>query len=327
MATKKVKKEKPKLHLRNKNREQYDLKAMTLASPELSDHIQPNRLGADSINFSDPVAVKSLNRAILKHYYGIAYWEFPDENLCPPIPGRADYIHHVADLLRADNFGNIPTDKKVTCIDIGVGASCIYPIIGVVEYQWNFIGTDIDGKSISSAQNIVNSNPNLKGKVICCVQSHPKSVFRGIIQKADKIDVTICNPPFHASIEDAIKGTRRKVKNLTGHKENTPKLNFSGNHNELVCQGGEAQFISNMITESAQFAKQCFWFTTLVSKESNLKRTYKALSKHKPEEIRTINTKAGNKSSRIVAWTYLTANERKTWRSDKWNKKLPKKKA
>ena len=317
MSTNRNSEEKLNLHVRNKNRTQYDLEAMAVSVPELKNYIQPNKLGANSLNFSDPNAVKTLNKTILNYYYGIEYWEFPKENLCPPIPGRAEYIHHLADLLSENNANGIPTGKGVKCLDIGTGASCIYPILGVTEYEWDFIASDIDPKSIKSAQNIVDSNPSLKGKVSCRIQKNPQFIFRGIIEKGERIDLTLCNPPFHSSIEEALKGTRRKVKNLTGKKAVQPKLNFSGNINELVYEGGEIQFIANMISESKEFAKSCFWFSVLVSKEANLKKIYKLLNENAPSEIRTIKVKTGNKSSNIVAWTFLTATERRLWQEDK----------
>lgn len=320
MSSDKRQKEKTRLHSRNKNRERYDLKALTTVNPELVNYVKPNKYGEDSVDFSNPVAIKELNKALLNHYYGIEYWDFPDENLCPPIPGRADYIHQVADVLSENNFGTIPIGDKITCLDIGVGASCIYPIIGVAEYGWKFIGSDIDPKSIATAKHIVNSNASLKGKIDCRLQENRKDVFYGIINREDKIDFSICNPPFHASLEDAQKGTRRKVKNLTGKKENNPTLNFAGIGSELICDGGEAKFIQNMIRESKKFSKNCFWFSTLVSKQSNLKGIYKSLEIIDANQIRTIPMGSGNKSSRIVAWTFLTKEERKEWRETKWKK-------
>jgi len=318
MSLKKNKQEKARLHSRNKNRERYDLKALTNAIPELKKYVKPNKFGVDSVDFSNLHAVKLLNKAILKHYYGIESWEFPNENLCPPIPGRANYIHHIADLLGESNFGAIPFGDKITCLDVGLGASCIYPIIGVTEYDWKFIGSDIDPKSIASAQNIVNSNSSLKGKIECRLQKNPIDVFRGIIGKEDKIDLTICNPPFHSSIEDAQKGTRRKIKNLSGKKVKTPELNFAGIGNELICDGGEYQFIQNMIRESKKFSKNCYWFSTLVSKQSNLKGIYKVLEKIEANQIKTIPMGTGNKSTRIVAWTFLSREEQKEWRETRW---------
>ena len=311
---------KKSLHVRNKNRERYDLGALISAIPQLRDYVVPNKFGEDSVDFTNPIAVKLLNKALLNHYYGIKNWEFPDENLCPPIPGRADYIHYMADVLAENNFGTIPTGDTITCLDIGVGANCIYPIIGVTEYGWNFIGSDIDQKSVESAQAIANANPSLKDKIECRWQKNSKDFFYGIVEKEDKIDVSICNPPFHSSTEDAQKGTRRKVKNLTGEKVKSPTLNFSGVNNELIYEGGEHKFIHNLIRESKKFASNCLWFSTLVSKKSNLKGIYKALENSEVSQIKTIPIGTGNKSSRIVAWTFLSKADQKAWRENRWGK-------
>ncbi|MBU3025684.1 23S rRNA (adenine(1618)-N(6))-methyltransferase RlmF [Zobellia galactanivorans] len=318
MSSEKKPKEKARLHVRNKNRERYDLEALKTVQPELKGFIKPNKFGVESIDFSNPRAVKLLNKALLNHYYGIENWEFPDENLCPPIPGRADYIHHIADVLGDTNAGNVPSGNKITCLEIGVGASCIYPIIGVTEYGWNFIGSDIDPKSIVSAKHIVNSNPSLKGKVECRLQKSARDIFRGILSPDEKIDLVICNPPFHSSMEEAQKGSRRKIKNLSGKKVKTPKLNFSGIGNELIYDGGEARFIENMIWESRKFNKNCYLFSTLVSKESNLRRIYKLLEKVEAHSIKTIPMGTGNKSSRIIAWTFFSEEAQKEWVASRW---------
>ncbi len=310
--------EKSTLHPRNKNRGKYDLHALTNSIPELKSHIISNKYGKKSIDFSNPIAVKTLNRALLIHHYGIKTWMFPNENLCPPIPGRADYIHHMADLLSENNFGKIPIGEAITCLDIGLGASCIYPILGVTEYNWKFIGSDIDPKSIASAKNIINENPMLKYKIECRLQKDSNAIFQGILEKEDLIDLVICNPPFHASIEDAQKGSRRKIKNLSGERMKIPKLNFSGIRNELICKGGEQQFIQNMINESEIFSKRCFWFSTLVSKQSNLKGIYKSLENRNIKQLKTIRMGTAHKSIRIVAWTFLSSDEQKEWRETKW---------
>jgi 23S rRNA (adenine1618-N6)-methyltransferase len=318
MPTERSNQEKTTLHPRNKNRERYDLSALIIAVPELANYVKPNKFGDDSVDFASPVAVKLLNKALLKHYYGIQYWEFPDANLCPPIPGRADYIHYMADLLKESNFGRMPTGEKIKALDVGVGASCIYPMLGVTEYGWKFMGTDIDKKSIDSAKAIVNANDQLKENIKCWLQNNPRYFFEGIISTEEKFDLTFCNPPFHASAEDAKSGTERKVKNLTGKSEKTAELNFAGVSNELVTQGGESKFISDMIFESRRFGKNCFWFSTLVSKQSNLKGIYKSLEKTGAVQIQTILMGTGNKSTRIVAWSFLSKEEQKVWRETRW---------
>jgi 23S rRNA (adenine1618-N6)-methyltransferase len=298
------KEQKSQLHPRNKNVNRYDLSALISAKPELKKHIQPNKFGEDSIDFSDPQAVQFLNSAILSHYYGIKNWDFPAQNLTPPIPGRADYIHHIADLLSEGNSGKVPTGNKITCLDIGVGASCIYPIIGATEYGWNFIGADVDPLSIASAEKIVKANTSLKGKVELRLQPNPLNIFFGVINKEDKIDVTICNPPFHSSKEEALKGTRRKVKNLSGKNTKNPQPNFAGISNELIFKGGEYVFIHNMIKESKAFTKNVKWFTTLVSKKSNMKGILNSLEKIGAKQVREIPMGTGNKITRVVAWSF-----------------------
>ena len=315
-------KEKEKLHPRNQHKERYDFVALIKSCSELGEFVKPNIHGDDSIDFANPDAVKWLNKAILKHYYGINYWDIPENYLCPPIPGRADYIHHISDLLRTSNYGKIPTGQNVKCVDIGVGANCVYPIIGIKEYDWSFIGSDVDPISIESAQKIIDSNENLLSKIELRLQPAKNDVFRNILNEEELIDVTICNPPFHSSLEEATKGTNRKIKNLSDKKPTKTVLNFGGQNAELFCEGGEERFIGTMIRQSRQFRNSCFWFSTLVSKQSSLKSIQEALKKAEVEETITIPMGQGNKTSRIVAWTFLTKEQQKIWKNTKWNAKF-----
>jgi len=317
MSTEKNQLIKTRLHIKNKNRERYNLPELLKVTPELSKYLKPNINGEDSVDFHNPTAIKLLNTALLNYYYGIKHWDFPDENLCPPIPGRADYLHYVADLL-SNYSDDIPKGKKITCLDIGIGASAIYPIIGVTEYDWNFIGSDVDTKSLASAKNIIAHNDQLKGRVNCILQKDHASFFNGIISKDDRIDITICNPPFHSSREQAFNGNRKKVENLTGKRPTKQVLNFSGLNSELLYEGGEYNFIQSMIYESKKYAENCFWFTSLVSKESNLKGLYKCIDKIGAIQDKTIPMGTGNKSTRIIAWTFLTRKEQENWRKNRW---------
>lgn len=304
MSKKSTIKEKQLLHPRNKNRDRYDLPTLTEAVPELKKHLKPNKKGENSIDFTKPEAVRLLNKALLNHYYSIGYWEFSEDNLTPQIPIRAEYIHQVADLLGGSNFGKIPINEQVTILDIGVGASCIYPIIGVTEYGWEFIGSDTSKDSFTSAEQIVNKNDVLIGKVTLHLQENSKNIIEGIITNEDKVDVVICNPPSHTTEEEVIKEAIRKIKSLTGKKTNSPTLNYVGKVEELVYEGGELEFITNLINESKMFAKNCFWFTCVVSKEKNLKRINKLLQQHKPTDVRLFANNTSNKANRIIAWTF-----------------------
>ena len=311
-------KEKTQLHPRSKHRERYDFKQLIATCPELTRYVSLNKFDDESIDFFDPEAVKMLNKALLKHFYGIDFWDIPKGYLCPPIPGRADYIHHMADLLGSKNNGEIPTGNRIKCLDIGVGANCVYPIIGVSEYGWSFTGTEIDPVAMDSAGKIIEMNLSLKGKVDLRLQKNPKTIFRGIINKDELFDLSVCNPPFHASLAEARSGTVRKLSNLTNRKPNKPVLNFGGQNNELWCEGGELRFVDEMVKESKQISTSCFWFTTLISKESNLTSVYDSLRRADPEDVKTIPMGQGNKISRIVAWTFLSREQQEKWASARW---------
>ncbi|AXG70096.1 ribosomal RNA large subunit methyltransferase F [Kordia sp. SMS9] len=294
-----------KLHPRNRHRGQYDFEVLTKTSPELKLFVHKNKFGDASIDFFDPNAVKALNKALLQQYYDIDFWDIPENYLCPPIPGRADYIHHLATFLE-EQQRNIPKGENVTILDIGTGANCIYPIIGTHEYDWSFIASDVDKIAIENAQKIITKNKRLHNRIEIRQQQqqHPTQIFKGIILPKEKITATICNPPFHKSAKEAIAGTQRKLQNLQGKKNVKTELNFGGQPNELWCKGGEKKFVKNMIKESKQFAKQCQWFTTLVSKEANLPAMYDALKRVNAKTVKTIPMEQGNKLSRFVAWTF-----------------------
>jgi 23S rRNA (adenine1618-N6)-methyltransferase len=310
--------EKENLHPRNKHRERYNFKQLIKICPKLSSHVFINDYNNETINFAAPESVKLLNKALLKQFYGISNWDIPKNYLCPPIPGRADYIHYIADLLASCNDGIIPKGSAVKCLDIGVGANCIYPLIGNSEYGWNFIGSEVDRNAFTSAKKIIETN-KLDNYISIRKQSTPENIFTGIINTNERFDVTICNPPFHSSAAEANEGTTRKLKNLNSGKKMNPILNFGGQSTELWCKGGEQEFICQMIRESAHIPTACFWFTSLVSKSGNLAQIYFALEKVNPIDIKTFEMKQGNKISRFVAWTFLNNKEQKEWQEKKWN--------
>jgi 23S rRNA (adenine1618-N6)-methyltransferase len=254
--------------------------------------------------------VLALNRALLKHHYGVAHWTIPAGYLCPPVPGRADYVHRLADLLATGTPNAVPRGPKTVVLDIGVGANCIYPIIGAREYGWRFVGTDIDRAAIASAQEIVAANPNLAGLIECRVQPSPTDIFKGVVPPGETFAASMCNPPFHASPAEAAAGNRRKLKNLGTAKFGRSALNFGGRAAELWCEGGELAFVRRMIAQSAERPGLCRWFTTLVSKRESLAGIYRALEAADAAEVRTLELSAGQKKSRIVAWRFRLGDQR-----------------
>lgn len=293
------------MHKNNKHSKDYNFKALIKDSPELAEFVFESKYGKDTIDFANPKAVKSLNSALLKTHYGIDYWNFPDANLCPPIPGRVEYIHVLNDLLRASKL-----QKDVTVLDVGTGASCIYPLLGYSEYKWNFIASEVDPLAFENAKDIVDKN-NLNNHIDLRFQNDSQFILKGILQPSENITATLCNPPFYKNEAEANENALRKLKGL-GNAANELKRNFSGKANELWYPGSEKAFLHNYLYQSSLFKANCFWYTSLVSKKELVKSMQSSLKKLGATEVKTLQMALGNKISRVVAWTFLTEEEQKS---------------
>jgi len=308
------------VHERNKHINGYDLERLVQSCPDLKSHITKNPKGRDTINFFNPIAVKLLNQAILMADYGLTYWDIPDGYLCPPVPGRADYIHSVADLLTGNNESKPPKGKRIKCLDIGVGANAIYPIIGIAEYEWSFTGAEIDFQAIKNLEKLKLLNKSLKEQFEIRQQTLSEHFFQGIIREGEFYDLTICNPPFFSNTEEAQTANRRKLSKLKNKKINKASFNFGGHSKELIYKGGEKRFVRNMIRESSTYGQFVMWFSTLISKETLVPAFKDMLGQLKAKKIKVIPMSQGNKKSRIIAWTFLAEKQIEAWKRTRWNK-------
>ena len=166
------------LHPRNQHRDRYDFDQLIAASVGLKPYVKRNKFGDASIDFANPQAVKALNQALLKQFYQIEVWDIPKQYLCPPIPGRADYLHYLADLIA----GNKMDSESVRVLDIGVGANVIYPLIGQHSYGWQFVGTDIDATALRNAQQVIDDNA-LNHQIELRLQKDKAAIFNGIFSQ------------------------------------------------------------------------------------------------------------------------------------------------
>ncbi len=321
-------------HPRNKHNSGYDFNALCTANPALKPYLVNKKDGNESIDYANNNAVKQLNLALLKQFYGIDFWDIPEGFLCPPIPGRVDYLHYLADILK-QSYGNKPAPgNKVKVLDVGTGASCIYPILGNRSYQWQFVASDIDPQSIKNATQILDKNTGLREAIDCRLQPNANHTFTDIIKTGECFDLTVCNPPFHESLEQGQQGSLQKWQNLnkTGNSQNSAKskeavklkeavrLNFGGQKAELWCKGGELRFVSNMIKESRRFKSQVLWFSCLVSKKDNLKALKFALKKVNAEQVQVVKMHQGNKITRFLAWSFFNAEQQLKWCNNRFAK-------
>ncbi len=280
------------MHQKNPFTKDYNFENLITHYPGLKEYVFVNKHGNNSIKFSNNQAVIALNTALLKAHYDITYWKIPDINLCPPVPGRLDYLLHVAELLQKED---------IKMLDIGTGANLIYPILASRHFNWQCTASEVDLDSLKNAQEIIAKNESLKD-IELRHQKFKSSILEHIIQPDDTFDVVVCNPPFYKTRTDAERNNQRKVDNL--QLEEATTQNFGGSSNELWYKGGEEAFIKKMASESEQFKKQVHWFTVLVSQKEHLKNIKRAINKTLPSEVRIIDMEQGNKQSRLIAWSF-----------------------
>jgi hypothetical protein len=79
--------------------------------------------------------------------------DLPDDRLCPPVPNRMSYLKYLHTLIHTTDE---PT--PTTVLDIGAGASCVYPLLGFSMYGWRFIGSDIDSTAVQWARRNIATN-------------------------------------------------------------------------------------------------------------------------------------------------------------------------
>jgi 23S rRNA (adenine1618-N6)-methyltransferase len=286
------------VHPKNPFAKDYDFDTLVKHHGDLKDFVFVNDYGTKTIKFSEPGAVRALNRALLKARYGID-WNVPEDYLCPPVPGRLDYLLYISDLV---------SKQEVRMLDIGAGANFIYPILGTCHFNWKCVASEVDRNSLYHAQQIIKQNPVLNTTELRG-QKNRNQIFENIIRPKEHFDVVVCNPPYYKNQKESQKENLRKVRSL--HLPEDDKLNFGGRSNELWYTGGEEAFIKRMVKESANFKYQVNWFTSLISRKENIRAIKRALRQTFPKEVRIIEMGVGNKTSRFIAWSFMEEEARK----------------
>ena len=279
------------MHPKNPFAEDYDFDLLIEHKPELKDFVFVNEHGTKTIKFGNQEAVRALNSSLLKSQYDLD-WSLPKGYLCPPVPGRLDYLLYASDLLEKED---------IRLLDIGTGANLIYPMLSKRHFNWKCTGSEVESVSLDHAQKIVDQNELLDDTDLR-LQTNKNRIFENVIEAKDQFDLVVCNPPFFKNEQMAQKENQRKFKNLK--LSESEKLNFGGKANELWFRGGEVAFIERMALESPQYKEQIHWFTSLVSRKENLKTIKRSIKKAGAKEIRVVEMGLGNKQSRFIAWTF-----------------------
>ena len=292
------------MHPRNRFAAAYDLDALQRVEPGLAAYRTTTPAGAPTLDFASAEAVRLLNKALLSSAYGIEFWDLPPGSLCPAVPGRLEYVHLLADLLAEHPPRAAGDDGPAYGLDLGTGASLIYPVLAVREYGWRMVGTDIDDEALRCAGAVASFNPALRGRIELRRQRQPGRLFAGVVTAGEYFDFSMCNPPFFASAAAAEADARRKARKLHGADADVATRNFGGRPTELWTSGGEPAFLKRMIAGSARYHAQVGWFTTLVSKRAYLRDAHRQLARTKARDIHVRTFATGHKQHQVIAWRY-----------------------
>ncbi|KAF5025944.1 hypothetical protein F66182_1979 [Fusarium sp. NRRL 66182] len=243
--------------------------------------------------FNDPECVMQLTKTLLKLDFGLKL-ELPDDRLCPPVTNRHNYLLWLKGLVDSTSYGK--QGRRLVGLDIGTGASCIYPLIGCTERNWEFIATDIDSKSLEYARrNVALNNLDHRIKI---VERKPADVLIPLDElNITSIAFTMTNPPFYKSEQELLESAQKKSE--------TPFTACTGAKVEMVTDGGEVAFLDRILKESLILRERVQWYTAMFGFLSNLIEFVDKLREHGIDNYAVTEFVQGSKTRRwAVAWSF-----------------------
>jgi len=235
-----------------------------------------------------------LTKTLLSVDFGLTI-DLPDDRLCPAVPNRHNYILWLKGLLDSTSQGSQP--RKVVGLDIGTGASCIYPLLGCAQRQeWSFIATDIDQESLEYAMRNVKLN-GLGARINVLPLRRPDDSIIPYCDNTTDIDFVMTNPPFYESEADMTASAKKKSR--------PPNSACTGAPVEMVCQGGEVAFVKRILDASLVLREEIQWYTSMVGKLSSLETLVDMLHAEGIGNYAVTEFIQGNKTRRwAIAWSF-----------------------
>ncbi|KAK6191421.1 hypothetical protein SNE40_003115 [Patella caerulea] len=279
----------PRNHYRNNKP---DFSQLALKYPEFADHSTQDLNGKVCLDFKKANSVRILTQTLLKEDFDLNV-ELPDDRLTPTLSSRLNYIHWIEDI-----FGD--SYKELRGIDIGTGASCIYPILGCKINNWSFLATDVNEKNLEYANKNVKGN-NMQTKIQVVKVEEGTCIPQFVLSSDQSYDFVMCNPPFFADhMEAQAITTTRKV-----DRPDPPSMSTAEDC-ESIVPGGEAQFIKQMIQDSFQLKEKIRVFTSMVGKKINVSVIKEELKRRQISNFSTTEFCQGKTMRWGIAWTFDT---------------------
>ncbi|KAH7911146.1 hypothetical protein BJ138DRAFT_1185969 [Hygrophoropsis aurantiaca] len=280
------------MHPRNPYRNPPDFASLAEQYYPLKKHIISTHDGGSTVDFQDPAAQRRLTEALLWRDFALQL-SVPDNRLCPPVPNRLNYVLWLQDIVAATFCSN----DAVRGIDIGTGASAIYPLLACrLNPSWIIHATDIDDLSLHYARANVDRN-NLQNRITVGQTKLNDPIFSIFDVDIDsQYDFTMCNPPFYNSAEDVARSAETK--------DYSPSAVCTGAEVEMITPGGEYSFVERMVKESLQHKTRCRWFTSMLGKMSSVPEIVALLRLNKIDNYAITEFVQGQTRRWAIAWSF-----------------------
>ncbi|XP_072389912.1 U6 small nuclear RNA (adenine-(43)-N(6))-methyltransferase [Diabrotica undecimpunctata] len=280
------------MHPRNIYKSPPNFKQLALDFPEFREFVTQDITGKVSLDFKNTKALRALSCILLKKDFGLNV-EMPLDKLIPTIPLRLNYILWLEDLLSLTG-----KSENIKGVDIGTGASCVYPLLAAKKNKWHMVASEIDSNSVTFAN--TNIEKNKLEEFIQIVKVNENTVLKDVVNR-DEYDFCMCNPPFFGS-------TQELHSNLNSRSLNRPKPknSFCATPTEVVVKGGEVDFLSKLIQESKILGTQIKIYTTMVGHKKNLPQLKTLLREVDVCSFKETEFCQGNTTRWGLAWTFCS---------------------
>ncbi|KAI8617884.1 ribosomal RNA large subunit methyltransferase F-like protein, partial [Chytriomyces sp. MP71] len=223
---------------------------------------KPRTSPTHTIDFKNPKALRELTAAILWTQFQLRL-EVPLDSLVPPIPNRLGYVCWTEHLAKPNAAESQGPSHSVHAIDIGTGASCIYPLLACKRNEdWSFLALDIDTRQIEYATENVKRN-KLEARIAVVLNEVNDRILPPELLGDREYKFCMCNPPFfkdEAQIRDA-RLAKAEAPSQASHASRT----------EMITHGGELAFLLRLLDESVcnELHQHIEWFTSLVGRRED----------------------------------------------------------
>lgn len=278
------------MHPRNIYKSPPNFKQLALDFPEFRSYVKQDISGKVSLDFKDVKALRALSCTLLKKDFDLIV-DIPLNKLIPTIPLRLNYILWMEDLL---SLTHCP--ESIKGIDIGTGASCIYPLLAAKKNNWKMVATEVDNCSVVCARRNIEAN-NLD-TLIKVVEVNEDTVLKGVV-KETVFDFCMCNPPFFGTTQELSPQFKSRKPDRP-----KPKNSFCASVNEVVVKGGEVDFITKLINESKELGQQIKIYSTMIGHQKSLPQLKKILRDVEVKSWQETLFCQGNTTRWGLAWTF-----------------------